>query len=84
MVNFSKASFVNKFPYTLQVGITPGDVGFTDTEHVNSGFVKLNKHTIIDLLQPEKLENLAHFGGNFVHTETNSNTVRPLSLNTKS
>lgn len=79
MVNFSKAAFVNKFPHTLQVGITPGDVGFTDTKHVNSGFVKLNKDAIVNLLQPEELENLAHLGGDFVHTETSSNEIITLS-----
>jgi len=35
----------------------------TDPEHVDSGLVQLDENAVVDLPQPEQLENLLHLGG---------------------
>lgn len=45
--------------YTLQVGVSPGDVRFSNTEHVHCSLVKPDEHTVVDLTQSEQLENFA-------------------------
>ena len=53
VVNLGKTSLVNKFPDALKVRISPCNVGFTNTKHVNSSLVQLDKYTIVNLLQAE-------------------------------
>ena len=74
MINLGKSSLVDQVTYALQVGVAPGNIGFTDTEHVDSGLVQFDKHSVVDLSQPEKLENLADLRCYFVDTETQLQT----------
>merc|ERR1719184_135312 len=59
---------VDQFAHGLEVGSSPGDVGFTDPEHVDGGLVQLDEHAVVDLPQPEQLEDLLHLGGHLVDT----------------
>lgn len=66
---FSKATFVNQFSHTFQVWITPGDIWLANTEHVNGGLVKFNKHTIVNLSETEQLQNFTNFRCYLVDTK---------------
>ena len=68
-IYFSKTSLVDKFPNGLQVRVTPCNVGLTNSQHVDGGFVQLDKHTIVDLEQTEQLEDLAYLGCHFNNTK---------------
>lgn len=43
MIDFHKTSLVNQFSYTLLVRIPPGDVRFTDTEHIQCSLKRINR-----------------------------------------
>jgi len=66
--NLDKSTLVDELTNGLQVGSSPGDVRLTDPEHVDGGLVQLDEHAIVDLPQPEQLENLLHLGGHLVDT----------------
>lgn len=68
VINLGETTFVDKVSDCFQVGIAPGDVGFTDSEHVNRGLIQLDEDTIVDLSQSEQLEGLPYFGMDLVNT----------------
>merc|ERR1719492_243276 len=48
-VDLGMATFVDELTHTLKIGITIGNVWLDNSQHVDGGFVQLNKHTIVDL-----------------------------------
>ena len=42
------APFVDEFPGTLEIGITPGNVRFHQLQHTQGGLVQLDKDAIVD------------------------------------
>jgi hypothetical protein len=40
----------------------------TNSQHVDGGLVELDKDAVVDLPQPEELQNLAHLGSHLVDT----------------
>merc|ERR550517_330367 len=66
--DLDKPTLVDQLAHRLEVGSSPGDVGFTDPEHVDGGLVQLDEHSVVDLPQPEQLEDLLHLGGHLVDT----------------
>lgn len=44
---------------TLEVGVSPGDVGLSDTQHVDCGLVESHEHAVVDLAQSEQLQDFA-------------------------
>merc|ERR1719239_822260 len=64
--DLDKPTLVDQLAHRLEVGSSPGDVGFTDPEHVDGGLVQLDEHSVVDLPQPEQLEDLLHLGGHLV------------------
>lgn len=67
-LDLQETSLVDQIPDGLEVGVTPGDVGLTDSQHINGGLVQLHKYPIVDLPQAEELQDFADFGSNFVDT----------------
>ena len=67
-VQLGITTLVHQFADSLEVGVTVGDVGFHETEHLNGGLVQTNKDSIVDLAETEKTEDLLHLGRNLVDT----------------
>ena len=42
--------------HTLQVRVTPCDVGLGNTQHIDGGLVQSDKHSVVDLSQSEQLQ----------------------------
>lgn len=71
-----ETALVDQRAHRLQVGVAPGDVGLGDAEHVNRGLVQLDEHTVVDLAQAEKLEDLADLGRHLVDTRSERAGIR--------
>jgi len=67
-VDLTVSSFVNEITNSLEVWVSPCDVWFDDSDHVNGGLVDLDEDGIVNLSQSEKLEDLSDFWGNGVNT----------------
>lgn len=67
-VVLDETAFVDQFADRFQVGVTPGNVGFGNTQHVDGSLVQFDEDTIVDLTQAEQLQNLAYLRGNLVNT----------------
>merc|ERR1719239_1095140 len=67
-VDLDKSTLVDQLAHRLEVRSSPGDVRLTDPEHVDGGLVQLDEHPVVDLPQPEQLEDLLHLGGHLVDT----------------
>ncbi|GBE63065.1 Rpl7bp, putative [Babesia ovata] len=51
-----------------QGGVTVGDVRVNELEHLHGGLVQLDEDTVVQLEQPEELEDEAGLGGDLVNT----------------
>jgi hypothetical protein len=52
-----------------------GDVGLNQTQHLLGSLGGLDEDTIVDLQQPQKLQDLAGLGRDVVNTEMVSDTI---------
>ena len=68
LVDLSVTALVDKLADGLQVGVTVGDEGLDDLEHLNGGLGQLDEDTIVDLEKTEQLEGLALLGVDLVDT----------------
>ena len=68
LVDLSVTALVDKLLDGLQVGVTVGDPGLDDLEHLSGGLGDTDEDTVVDLEQTEKLEDLAGLGGHLVDT----------------
>lgn len=68
-VYLGETPLVNQLPDGFQIGVSPGNVGLANTEHVDRGLVQSDEHSVVDLEETEELEDLTYFGGYFVNTE---------------
>ena len=57
-VNLAVASLVDKLSNGLLRWVTIGDVWLDSSEHVNSGLVQSNEHTVVQLSQSKELHDL--------------------------
>merc|ERR1719354_36047 len=53
---------------TVKVWVTPCYKRFSNSQHLQGCFVKANKHSIVDLLQTEKLKDFTSLWSNLVDT----------------
>merc|ERR1712147_16287 len=67
-INLDKPTLVDEVTDGLEVGASVGDVGLTDSEHVLGCLVDLDEDSVVDLSQPEELEDLLDLGGHLVDT----------------
>ena len=79
LVDVDVPSLVDKLPHGLQVGVTVGDVRFDQPQHLAGRLVQTNEHTVVDLPQTEKLEDLPGLGIDSIDT-TDTDDERHLSL----
>lgn len=67
-VNLTVTTLVDELADRLQVGLTVGNVGLDDLQHLDGGVGQLDKDTIVDLAQTEELHDLAGLGRQLVDT----------------
>jgi hypothetical protein len=68
LVDLSIAALVHELTDGLQVGVSVGDEGLDDLEHLGGGLGQLDEDTVVDLEETEKLEGLALLGVDLVDT----------------
>ena len=68
LVDLAVSTLVDELLDALQVGVTVGDPGLDDLDHLSGGLGNTDKDTVVDLEETEKLEDLARLGGNLVDT----------------
>lgn len=82
LVDLSVTTLVQKLADGLQVGVTVGNVGVDDSQHLLSSLGETNESTRVDLEQTQKLEDLAGLGSNLVDTlDTDNEDELGLTLN---
>ena len=82
LVQLSESTLVDQLADGLEVGVTVGDVGLDQTEHLHGGLVQAHEDGVVDLAQAEELEGLLHLGGGLVdtaNTDNNGQTTLGLS-----
>lgn len=68
LVDLSVSTLVDELLDGLEVGVTVGDPGLDDLEHLSGGLGNLDEDTVVDLEETQELEDLAGLGGNLVDT----------------
>jgi len=68
LVDLTVTTLVDELTDSLEVGVTPGDEGLDDLEHLNGGLGQTDEDTVVDLEKTEELEGLALLGVNLVDT----------------
>jgi len=77
LVDLSKASLVDKLLHGLLVGVTIGDVGLHELQHLKSSFVEANKHSVVDLSKSQQLQNLPGLGMYLIDTSNADDQGQP-------
>jgi hypothetical protein len=68
LVDLSVTALVDKLLDGLQVGVTVGDPGLNNLEHLGGGLGDLDEDAVVDLEKTEELKDLAGLGGNLHDT----------------
>lgn len=68
LVDLAVAALVDELADGLEVGVTVGDVGLNDLQHLNGGLGELDEAAVVDLEKTEELQGLALLGVNLVDT----------------
>jgi hypothetical protein len=68
LVDLAVSTLVDQLADRLEVGVTVGDEGLDNLQHLNGSLGELDEDTIVDLEETEKLESLALLGINLVDT----------------
>jgi hypothetical protein len=68
LVDLSVTALVDELLDGLQVGVTVGDPGLNNLQHLGGGLGSLDENTVVDLEKTEELESLAGLGGHLVDT----------------
>ena len=68
LVDLTVTTLVDELTDGLEVGVTPGDEGLDDLEHLNGSLGQADEDTVVDLKKTEELEGLALLGVNLVDT----------------
>jgi hypothetical protein len=67
-VDLTVTALVDELADGLEGGVTPGDVGGHETEHLDGGLVEADENTVVDLAEAEELEDLLGLRGDTVDT----------------
>lgn len=82
LVDLSVTTLVQKLADGLQVGVTVGNVGVDNGQHLLGSLGETDESTRVDLEQTQELEDLAGLGGNLVDTlDTDNEDELGLTLN---
>lgn len=68
LVDLSVTALVDELTDGLEVGVTVGNVGVDDGQHLLGSLGKTDEGTVVDLEQTEQLEDLAGLGRDLVDT----------------
>jgi hypothetical protein len=68
LVDLAVPALVDELTDVLERGVTVGDVGLDDLEHLSGGLGHLDENAIVDLEKTEQLEGLALLGVDLVDT----------------
>lgn len=68
LVDLAVTALVQELTDGLQVGVTIGDVGVDNGQHLLGGLGQADEGTAVDLEQTEELQDLAGLGSNLVDT----------------
>jgi len=68
LVDLTISALVDELANRLQVGLTIGDIGVDQLEHLGGSLGQANKDTVVDLEKTQQLEDLAGLGGDVVDT----------------
>lgn len=68
LVDLAISTLVDELADRLEVGVSVGDKGLDDAQHLDGGLGQTDEDTIVDLEQTEELEGLALLGVDFVDT----------------
>lgn len=68
LVDLAVSALVDELANRLEVGLTVGDVGVDELEHLGGGLGQADEDTVVDLEKTQQLEDLAGLGGNVVDT----------------
>ena len=71
LVDLSVTALVDKLTDGLEVGVSVGDEGLDNLQHLRGGLGELNEDTVVDLEETEELESLALLGVDLVDTTRN-------------
>jgi len=75
LVDLAVTTLVDEFTYGLQVGLTVCDIRLNQLKHLGGCSGDLDKDTVVDLEQSQKLKDLAGFGCDFVNTPQPDNEI---------
>ena len=68
LVDLSVATLVDELTDGLEVGVTVGDEGVDNGQHLLGGLGETDEDTVVDLEQTEELQDLAGLGSDLVDT----------------
>lgn len=68
LVNSGEAALVDELADGLERGVSPGDVGLDDAEHLEDGLGQTDEDSIVQLTEAQKLQDLAGLGAHVVDT----------------
>ena len=68
LVDLPVATLVDELTDSLEVGVTVGDVGVDNSQHLLGGLGETDEDTVVDLEQTEKLQDLTGLGSDLVDT----------------
>jgi len=68
LVDLAVSTLVDQLTDGLEVGVAVSDVGVDNGQHFLGSLGQLDEGTVVDLEEPEELEDLARLGGNLVDT----------------
>lgn len=69
--HLAKASLVDNILNRLQAGVSVGDEGLDQSQHLGGGGVNTNENTVVQLSQSQQLQDLLHLGR---HTNNTAHT----------
>ena len=75
LVDLSVATLVDELTDSLEVGVTVGDVGVDNSQHLLGGLGETDEDTVVDLEQTEELQDLAGLGSDLVDTVLSQNNA---------
>ena len=72
-VQLAETSLVDKVSHALQVGVAVSDEGLHKAQQADSGGVDANEHTVVNLSQAKKLQDLSDLRRHTVDTANTNN-----------
>ena len=75
LVDLSVATLVDELTDSLEVGVTVGDEGVDNGQHLLGGLGETDEDTVVDLEQTEELQDLTGLGSDLVDTVLSQNNA---------